>query len=89
MVEDIKANKLQLTKNHTDTLMLSNAIANVWGEDGRELIHIIRSQREGYDEFKTDCNYDYVLDHLDDNERYGLGFIFKKYDLAKGQIQVN
>ena len=89
MVGDIKANKLQLTKNHTDTLMLSNAIANVWGEDGRELIHIIRSQREGYDEFKTDCNYDYVLDHLDDNERYGLGFIFKKYDLAKGQIQVN
>ena len=89
MVEDIKANKLQLTKNHTDTLMLSNAIANVWGEDGRELIHIIRQQRSGYDAYKTDSNYDYVLDHLDDNERYGLGFIFKKYDLAKGQIQVN
>lgn len=89
MVEDIKQNRLILTKNHTDTLMLANCIANVWGEEGRELLHIIRSQREGYDEYKTDCNYDYVLDNLDDNERYGLGFIFKKYKEAKGETQVN
>ena len=89
MVEDIKANKLQLTKNHTDTLMLANCIANVWGEEGRELIHIIRSQRSGYDENKTDCNYDYVLNNLDDNERYGLGFLISKYNQAKGhQTQV-
>ena len=31
MVEDIKANKLQLTKNHTDTLMIANCSANVLG----------------------------------------------------------
>lgn len=89
MVEDIKANKLQLTKNHTDTLGLANAIANIWGEEGRTLFHLIRSQRSGYDEFKTDRNFDYVLDHLDDKERYGLGFIFTKYKEAKGQTQVN
>lgn len=89
MIEDIKANKLQLSKNHDDTLKIANAIANVWGEDGRELLHLIRSQRSGYDEFKTDCLFDYVLDHLDDKERYGLGFIFKKYKEAKGQTQVN
>ncbi|QUB68109.1 AAA family ATPase [Prevotella melaninogenica] len=89
MVEDIKRNKLQLSKSHNDTLKLCNAIANVWGENGRELIHIIRSQRSGYDEYKTDKNYTYVLDHLDDKERYGLGYIFKKYDRAKGQTQVN
>lgn len=90
MVKDIKKNKLQLTKNHTDTLGLANAIANIWGEEGRTLLHLIRSQRSGYDEFKTDCNFDYVLNHLDDNERYGLGFIFKKYKQAKGhQTQVN
>lgn len=90
MVEDIKQNRLILTKNHTDTLMLANCIANVWGEEGRELLHIIRSQREGYDEYKTDCNYDYVLDNLDDNERYGLGFLISKYNQAKGQqTQVN
>lgn len=89
MVEDIKQNRLILTKNHTDTLMLANCIANVWGEEGRELLHIIRSQREGYDEYKTDCNYDYVLDNLDDNERYGLGFIFSKYKEAKGQTQAH
>lgn len=89
MVEDIKANKIQVSKNHDDTLKIANAIANIWGEEGRTLLHIIRSQRSGYDEFKTDCNFDYVLDHLDDKERYGLGFIFSKYKEAKGQTQVN
>ena len=89
MIEDIKANKLQLTKNHTDTLMLANCIANVWGEEGRTLLHIIRSQREGYDEYKTDCNFDYALDHLDEGERFNLGFLFSKYNQAKGQTQVN
>lgn len=90
MVEDIKANKLVLSKNHTDTLMIANCIANIWGEEGRELLHIIRSQREGYDEFKTDCNFDYVLNNLDDNERYGLGFLISKYNEAKqGQTQAH
>lgn len=90
MVEDIKANKLQLTKNHTDTLMLANCIANVWGENGRELIHIIRQQRSGYDEFKTDENYSYVLDHLEEGEKFNIGFLFSKYNQAKGhQTQVN
>ena len=89
MVEDIKANKIQVSKNHDDTLKIANAIANIWGEEGRTLLHIIRQQRSGYDEFKTDSNFDYVLDHLDDKERYGLGFIFKKYKEAKGQTQVN
>lgn len=89
MVEDIKANKVQVSKNHDDTLKIANAIANIWGEEGRTLLHLIRSQRSGYDEFKTDCNFDYVLNHLDDKERYGLGFIFKKYKQAKGETQVN
>ena len=89
MVKDIKENHLQLTKNHTDTLMLANCIANVWGEEGRTLLHIIRSQREGYDEFKTDENYTYVLEHLDEGERFNLGFLFSKYKQAKGQTQVN
>ena len=89
MVEDIKANKVQLSKNHDDTLKIANAIANIWGEEGRTLLHLIRSQRSGYDEYKTDCKFDYVLDHLDDKERYGLGFIFSKYKEAKGQTQAH
>ena len=88
MIEDIKANKIQLTKNHTDTLGLGNAIANVWGEEGRGLFHLIRSQREGYDEYKTDKTFDDMLYNNGDNERYGLGLI-TKYKEAKGQIQVN
>lgn len=89
MIEDIKANKIQVSKNHDDTLKIANAIANIWGEEGRTLLHLIRSQRSGYDEYKTDCKFDYVLNHLDDKERYGLGFIFSKYKQAKGQTQVN
>lgn len=84
MVEDIKANKVQLSKNHDDTLKIANCLANIMGEEGRELLHIIRQQRSGYDEFKTDCTFDYVLNHLDDNERYGLGFLISKYNQAKG-----
>lgn len=89
MVEDIKKNKIQLSKNHDDTLKIANAIANIWGEEGRPLLHLIRSQRSGYDEFKTDKTFDYVLNHLDDKERYGLGFIFSKYKEAKGQTQAH
>ncbi|MEZ7747117.1 AAA family ATPase [Prevotella jejuni] len=90
MIEDIKANKIQLSKKHKDTLGLANCLANILGEKGRDLLHIIRSQREGYDENKTDKNFDYALDHLDDNERYGLGFLISKYKEAKqGQTQVN
>lgn len=89
MIEDIKQNKIQLSKNHYDTLAIANCLANIWGEDGRELLHTIRQQRSGYDEYKTDSNFDYVLDHLDEGERYGLGLIFTKYKEAKGQTQVN
>ena len=89
MIEDIKANKIQLSKNHTDTLMIANCLANIWGEEGRELLHIIRQQRSGYDEYKTDENYTYVLDHLEEGEKFNIGFLFSKYNQAKGQIQVN
>lgn len=89
MVEDIKQNKIQLSKNHTDTLGLANAIANIWGEEGRELLHIIRSQRSGYDEYKTDKTFDDMLYNNEDNERYGLGFIFSKYKEAKGETQAH
>ena len=89
MIEDIKANKIQLSKNHTDTLGMANAIANIWGENGRELFHLIRSQREGYDEYKTDKTFDDMLYNNEDNERYGLGLIFTKYKEAKGQTQAH
>lgn len=90
MIEDIKENRLMLSKNHTDTLMIANCLANILGEDGRQLLHIIRSQREGYDEFKTDRTFDDMLYNNEDNERYGLGFLISKYKEAKqGQTQVN
>lgn len=60
------------------------------GEEGRELLHIIRQQRSGYDEFKIDKTFDEMLDKIDDNERYGLGFLISKYKEAKqGQTQAH
>ena len=90
IMEDIKKNKIQLSKNHTDTLMIANCLANILGEEGKELLHIIRQQRSGYDEYKIDGEFDYALDHLEEGERYGVGFLFNKYNQAKGhQTQVN
>lgn len=90
IMEDIKKKHLILTKNHTDTLGLANCLANILGEKGRDLLHIIRSQREGYDEYKTDKTFDDMLYNNEDNERYGLGFLISKYKEAKqGQTQVN
>ena len=90
IIEDIKANKLQLSKNHKDTLGLANCLANIMGEEGWELLHIIRQQRSGYDEFKIDKTFDEMLDKIDDNERYGLGFLISKYKEAKqGQTQAH
>ena len=90
MVKDIKANKIQLSKNHDDTLAIANCLANIMGEEGRELLHIIRQQRSGYDEFKIDKTFDEMLDKIDDNERYGLGFLISKYKEAKqGQTQAH
>lgn len=89
IMEEIKKKHLILSKNHDDTLAIANCVANIMGEEGRELLHIIRQQRSGYDEYKTDKNFDYALDHLDNGERYGVGFFFSKYNQAKGQTQVN
>lgn len=88
IMEDVKKNRLQLTKNHTDTLMLANCLSNILGEEGRQLLHIIRQQRSGYDEYKTDRTFDDMLYNNEDNERYGLGFLISKYNEAK-QTQVN
>lgn len=89
IMEDIKKNKIQLSKNHTDTLGLANCLANIMGEEGRELLHIIRQQRSGYDEFKLDKTFDEMLDKIKDNERYGVGFLFSKHNEAKGQTQAH
>lgn len=82
-VEDIKQNKLVLTNNHNDTLLLANCFANTLGEDGRNLLHLIRQQRSGYDSYKTDGNFDYAMEHLEDGEKFGLGLFFSKYNQAK------
>ena len=89
IMEDIKKNHLILTKNHTDTLMLANCLSNILGEEGRQLFHIIRSQRSGYDEYKTDKTFDDMLYNNKSTERYGVGFLISKYNEAKGQTQVN
>ena len=89
IMEDIKKKHLILTKNHTDTLGLANCLSNILGEEGRQLFHIIRSQRSGYDEYKTDKTFDDMLYNNKSTERYGVGFLISKYNEAKGEIQAH
>ena len=89
IMEDIKKKHLILTKNHTDTLGLANCLSNILGEEGRQLFHIIRSQRSGYDEYKTDKTFDDMLYNNKSTERYGVGFLISKYNEAKREIQAH
>lgn len=89
IMEDVKKNHLILTKNHTDTLGLANCLANIMGEEGRQLLHIIRLQRSGYDEYKTDKTFDDMLYNDKSTERYGVGFLISKYNEAKGETQAH
>lgn len=84
IIKDVKDNKLQLTKNHHDTMYLANVFASLLGEDGRIYLHTIRQQRIGYDSTKIDNLFDYALSNNMTN--YSLGAIVAKYKTAKYNI---
>ena len=81
IMEDVAKNHIQLSKNHHDTLYLSNVLSSVMGEDGRKYLHIIRQQREGYDQTKTDCLFDYSLEH--NTTKYSICALRRKYKQAR------
>lgn len=82
-LKDIEERGLIITKNHQQTLDLSNCMAGVFGEEGRDYLHIIRKQRKGYDAYKLDECYNNSLDYIEQGHQYTLGTFFKYYNQAK------
>lgn len=82
-LKDIEERGLIITKNHQETLDLSNCLASVWGEEGREYLHTIRKQRKGYDEYKLDECFDTSLNYIEQGHKYTLGTFYKYYNQSK------
>lgn len=82
-LKDIEERRLVITHNHRETLDLSNCMAGVFGEEGRDYLHIIRKQRKGYDAYKIDECFDTSLYYIEQGHTYTLGTFFKYYNQAK------
>lgn len=80
---DIKERGLVITHNHRETLDLSNCLAGVFGEEGREYLHLIRRQRKGYDCYKLDECFNTSLDYIEQGHNYSLGTFYKYYNQSK------
>lgn len=83
----IQRTHLIVTTNHSETLKLCNVFYSVFGEFGRNCVHILRMQRNGYDQQKVDRTFDYVIEHT--HTQYNLGFFFKLYHEAKENNRYN
>ena len=81
IMQDVTKNHLQLSKNHSDTLYISNVLSSICGEEGRKYLHIIRQQRGNYDPIKTDSLFDYSLEH--NTTKYSMAALRYKYNQAK------
>lgn len=82
-LKDIEERGLIITKNHQETLDLSNCLASVWGEEGREYLHTIRKQRKGYDEYKLNECFNTSLEYIEQGHKYTLGTFYKYYHQVK------
>lgn len=82
-LKDIEERGLIITKNHQQTLDLSNCMAGVFGEEGRGYLHTIRRQRKGYDEYKINECFDTSLNYIEQGHKYTLGTFFKYYNQVK------
>lgn len=82
-LKDIEERRLIITKNHQETLDLSNCLACVFGEEGREYLHTIRKQRKGYDAYKINECFDTSLNYIEQGHQYTLGTFYKYYNQAK------
>lgn len=82
-LKDIEERGLIITHNHRETLDISNCMAGVFGEEGREYLHLIRKQRDGYNEYKINECFDTSLDYISQGHCYTLGTFYRYYRQAK------
>lgn len=82
-LKDIEERGIIITHNHRETLDISNCMAGVFGEEGREYLHLIRRQRKGYDCYKLDECFNTSLSYIEQGHTYTLGTFFKYYNQSK------
>ena len=81
IIEDVTKNKIQMSKNHRDTLYLASVLYSLYGEDGREYLHIMRKQRDGYNEKKINDLFDYCKKNS--KNHYSVLALVQKYRKSK------
>lgn len=83
IIEDVTKNKIQMTTNHADTLYLANVLSSLYGEDGRKYLHIMRQQRDGYNDKKIDSIFDYCK--RTNKIKYTIKALYSKYLTSKAK----
>lgn len=81
IIDDVTNNKIQMSANHRDTLYLASVLYSLYGEDGREYLHIMRKQRDGYNEKKINDLFDYCKKNS--KNHYSVLALVQKYRKAK------
>lgn len=81
--KEVSQNHLQITTCHDDTLNLAKCFASVFDEKGRELLHMARKQRKGYEAWKTDNAFNDAMEYVKSGHPYTLSTFYKYYNQAK------
>jgi hypothetical protein len=86
MIMDIQNNHINITETDSDWFRTATILNSEFGEEGRELFHIISSQSSKYDE--SEC--DEMFDRMNNRhyERLGIGTLYYLYDEAKKKIKL-
>jgi hypothetical protein len=85
MITDIQSNHINIAESYKDWFTTATILNNEFGEDGRELFHVISSQSRKYDVSENDEMFDRVS-----NSRYAdltIGTLYYLYREAKKKIQ--
>lgn len=78
MLDYINNNKLDITNNYQRWLSITAAIANTYGEEGRDLYHSICKYHKAYNTYECDDKYNDLL--VNSLSEYGIGTLFYTFN---------
>lgn len=85
MLDYINNNKLDITNNYQRWLSITAAIANTYGEEGRDLYHSICKYHKAYNTYECDDKYNDLL--VNSLSEYGIGTLFYTYKECKAEYE--
>jgi len=81
MMADIQDNHINIADRYPDWFKTATILQNEFGEDGRDIFHVISSQSRKYDEDECDIMYDKVSNNP--YTRLTIGTLYHLYKEAK------